>query len=262
MDNNYIRGGYILKPRCIKDSWISKAPPVVRETWEWLLLNANHATVRYGGYSLNRGQLFCSYKDIREGLCWYIGYRKQMYSEDQMKHGMKTLMNNDMITSTKAPRGNIITICNYSRYQDPENYESTGRRIKAEPSNTPTEHHSSTSINKNVNNVKNEEKIVTSEADAPRNGVPYKKIIDLYHEKCPMLPKVSVLTSKRKTAIRSRWNEELLGDIDAWGNYFDYVSNTPFLCGQNDRGWRADIDFLTKPETAVKCQEGKYSEIQ
>ena len=103
---------------------------------------------------------------------------------------------------------------------------------------------------------------LSSVPDNPRNGVPYQKIIDSYHTICTALPKVAVLTAKRKTHIKSRWNEELLGDLDAWDNFFHYVASSPFLCGSNDRGWTADIDFLIKPETAVKCQEGKYNEIQ
>lgn len=88
--------------------------------------------------------------------------------------------------------------------------------------------------------------------------VPYQKIIDLYHEKTN-LPRVAVLSDKRKRSIKARWKEELLSDLEAWGNYFDYVASTPFLNGVNDRGWTADFDFLIKPETPIKCQEGKYS---
>lgn len=88
--------------------------------------------------------------------------------------------------------------------------------------------------------------------------VPYQKILDLYHEKTT-LPRVAVLSDKRKRSIKARWKEELLSDLEAWENYFNYVANTPFLNGSNDRGWTADFDFLIKPETPIKCQEGKYT---
>lgn len=89
-------------------------------------------------------------------------------------------------------------------------------------------------------------------------SVPYQKILDLYHEKTT-LPRVAVLSDKRKRSIKARWKEELLSDLEAWENYFNYVASTPFLNGSNDRGWTADFDFLIKPETPIKCQEGKYT---
>lgn len=88
--------------------------------------------------------------------------------------------------------------------------------------------------------------------------VPYQKILDLYHKKTT-LPRVAVLSEKRKRSIKARWKEELLSDLEAWENYFNYVASTPFLNGSNDRGWTADFDFLIKPETPIKCQEGKYT---
>ena len=90
--------------------------------------------------------------------------------------------------------------------------------------------------------------------------VPYQKIIDLYHD-VTRLPRVTVLSEKRKRSIKARWNEGVLDSLEEWEKYFNYVANNPFLNGNNDRNWFADIDFLIKPETAIKCQEGKYNGI-
>ena len=72
MNNNKITGGYYIKARCTQSSWIAHAPPVVRETWDYLLRKANHKDKRYNGFIVKRGQLFCSYKDIMEALHWKI----------------------------------------------------------------------------------------------------------------------------------------------------------------------------------------------
>jgi hypothetical protein len=74
---------------------------------------------------MKRGEQFVSLIEIREALHWKVGYRKMMYTEDQMKKAMKLLRSHHMIASTKAPRGMVISICNYSKYQDPQNYEGT-----------------------------------------------------------------------------------------------------------------------------------------
>jgi len=148
-----IKGGYYVKARCIKDSFISLATPCARETWDYLLREANYADSKYGGFYLKRGQLFRSYNDIRHDLRWKVGYRTHYFSENQMKHGMKALMKALMITVTKAPRGNIITVLNYDYYQDPQNYEGTSEKTTNQPTKAPRRPQSSPSINKKNKNV-------------------------------------------------------------------------------------------------------------
>lgn len=36
------------------------------------------------------------------------------------------------------------------------------------------------------------------------------------------------------------------------------VPASPFLCGQNDRGWKADLDFFMRPARFAKLLEGSY----
>ncbi|WP_163322984.1 hypothetical protein [Draconibacterium mangrovi] len=132
-----IEGGYILQPRKIKESDISKAPPYVREIWHYLLREANSADNKYAGHTISRGQLFRDYKSIREDLAWYVGYRKEMYNENHTKKAMKFLRDTGRITTMKELGGVLITICKYDYYQTPRNYERTiGRTIErtnAEP---------------------------------------------------------------------------------------------------------------------------------
>lgn len=119
-----INGGYYIKARCIQSSEVAYAAPVVRELWDWLLMNANHTDSKYKGFLVKRGQLFRSYNDLIEGLSWRVGWRKMSYNENQMKKAMKFLREHLMITSKKELGGVLITILNYDYYQDPNNYES------------------------------------------------------------------------------------------------------------------------------------------
>lgn len=100
-------------------------PPYVREVWDWLLMKANHTDRKTSGTVVKRGQLFTTLDEIRDGLCWYIGYRKMSYTKDHMKKAMKALKKSYMIDTTKSTRGLLITICNYDFFQNPKNYEST-----------------------------------------------------------------------------------------------------------------------------------------
>ena len=115
-----IAGGYYLKARKTQESWIAHAPPHVREIWDWLLLNANYEDHK----EIKRGQCFTSYNEIREGLHWMVGYRKERYSKWDCEKAMKVLTKATMVATTKTTRGLIITILNYDIYQNPKNYES------------------------------------------------------------------------------------------------------------------------------------------
>lgn len=157
MRGEQIAGGYYLKARKIQQSDISTCSPAVREIWDWLLMNANHKNSRDG--RIKRGQLFRTYEDIREGLKWYVGYRKERYSEDVTKKAMKALRRHGMITTTKAPGGVLITICNYDFYQNPKNYEGTNEGTNEGTAKAPSRHQGGTTYkNKNEKNVKNEKK--------------------------------------------------------------------------------------------------------
>jgi hypothetical protein len=142
-----IPGGYFIKARKIKDSDIAHCAPVVREVWDWLLMECNHKP----GNGINRGQCVRRLVDIQEGLHWYVGYRKMMYSKTQCESALNTLRKMLMITTTKTTRGMLITVCNYDTYQNPKNYEDNNEDNKK----TTRRQQPSDTINKNDKNDKN-----------------------------------------------------------------------------------------------------------
>ena len=132
-----IEGGYYIKARTIQESNISLAPPHVREIWDWFLMKANHADFVH----VRRGMLFTSIKEIQEGLKWYVGYRKEVYTKSKCEMALNWLRKNSMIETTKTTRGMVISICKYDYYQNPKNYEtnsekSTKTTRKEQPSDT------------------------------------------------------------------------------------------------------------------------------
>lgn len=150
-----IKGGYYLKARCIQDSEIAHAPPHVREIWDWLLKEANHKTVKKHGQTYNRGEVLCTYNDIRDALHWMVGWRKMTYSKWDCEKAMKVLKKATMIATRKTTRGLLITICNYEYYQNPKNYESQNYTADTKATRKPQ---STDTINKNEKNEKNDKK--------------------------------------------------------------------------------------------------------
>lgn len=97
---------------------------------------------------------------------------------------------------------------------------------------------------------------------------PCDEIVDLYHECLPELNRVNktLLSDPRKRAVKDRW-KFLCADqgvsskaqgLEQIQRYFNVVRKQPFLLGKNDRGWKADFDWLFKQSNFVKVLELKY----
>lgn len=95
-----------------------------------------------------------------------------------------------------------------------------------------------------------------------RVQVPYKKIIGLYHEMLPELPRFEKLTSARQAQIRQRFLNDLPTG-DHWRNFFAYVRQSRFLMGlaepkTGQPPFRADLQWLTKESNFARIQEEFY----
>lgn len=96
------------------------------------------------------------------------------------------------------------------------------------------------------------------------NGnVPYQKIVDLYHEALPMLPKVWKLTEARKAALRARWRGGDMDTIEDWATYFRIVAKSKFLTGRVEpppgrKRFEATLEWLIKDGNFTKIMEHKY----
>ncbi len=103
-----------------------------------------------------------------------------------------------------------------------------------------------------------EERESTAGAADPRPSAfpPIEQLGDLWRSKCPTLRQPAKWTDSRKRAWAARCREA--GWSDALPAVLDRIAVSQFCNGQNDRGWRADVDWLLRPDTATKVLEGKY----
>ncbi len=120
----HIEGGYILLARKLGDSGIIEKPPLYCKLWIWMLLQAsfkNHG-------DLKRGQFFTSLESMRDAMKYRIGYRTSKPSIKEIRDALSFFTHESpyegpMAVSMKVTHGMVITICNYSYYQDISNYE-------------------------------------------------------------------------------------------------------------------------------------------
>ena len=95
---------------------------------------------------------------------------------------------------------------------------------------------------------------------------PHQKIIDLYHETLPALPRVKVWNDQRRSNLRARWREsEERQDLTWWREFFETVGESDFLMGRT--GGNGDrqpfvcaLDWLIRPTNFAKVIEGRYGD--
>lgn len=91
---------------------------------------------------------------------------------------------------------------------------------------------------------------------ASRLTVPVQEIFDAYNEICVSLPHAETITQMRRKAIHARYIE--VKDVEKFKAVFRKAQESAFLTGRNDRGWRADLDWILKPANFTKIAEGNY----
>jgi hypothetical protein len=81
-------------------------------------------------------------------------------------------------------------------------------------------------------------------------------VLELFSDILPGLAQPKQVGGSRRTALKARMREQ--PKLDWWYDYFRAVEKQPFLTGENDKGWRADFDWLLKPANVSKVLELKY----
>lgn len=96
----------------------------------------------------------------------------------------------------------------------------------------------------------------------PKGGFsPTDRAIEVFsgHASKAGLPVPRKVTADRRRKIEARIREH--GE-DAWAEACRRMAASAFCRGENDRGWRADLDFLCQPKSFNGLLEGKYDDRQ
>lgn len=72
------------------------------------------------------------------------------------------------------------------------------------------------------------------------------------------LPQAETLNDKRRKAINRLMTELNEPTLEAVNNYFAAFARVakPFYFGENNTGWRANLDYLLRSDTLIKTREG------
>lgn len=206
----------------------------------YYVCKADHEPYKEDGVSVGRGQVLITRKDVCSEL---------KMSEQTFKTCMKRLIADGKIsTANELFRSTVVTVLNYSRYVEIANDNSASEQ---------------SSDNQIAPSSLFADDIVPEvpKIDKPKNKkqeVDCDFIVNLYHDRCPSLPKVIKLGDKRKMKIRVRF-EEMSFSYETLQEVFDRCEASHFMRGDNNRGWRADFDWIfANSQNWVKVLEGKY----
>lgn len=152
----------------------------------------------------------------------------------------------------------IICVSNWCKYQSTDELakirEQTRRRVeKCREKKKQKELEESCSVTVTLNG--NENALISNTLSSPKPNV-CDEIISKYNAICTNLSKVIKSTDKREKAIKAFLKQMTVEEFE---NACKIANETKFLIGKNDRGWRADFDFIIKPDNAIRIIEGKYT---
>lgn len=264
--------------RKLKENSIWKDKPYARgQAWLDMLLLASHSrreiVYRNATYDLGPGEVITSVSSLAQRWGWERRKAKRFLSE---------LEKNNMITAEMDNRKTRITIANWSSYQTQESADSTTEEIwyNRNPENGTTENrktvqqktagktskdsglkkaqetlwHNSQQTNGTTGNAKtvqlyNKQECLNKNVLYPPPIVPPLKLEDFveYWNSFSQLPEVKVLSKSRRGKFNCRCREKPFAEN--WKTIIEELSCSDFHCGQNDRNWRADIDWILRNDS-------------
>ena len=94
----------------------------------------------------------------------------------------------------------------------------------------------------------------------PKGGIPPLDVLRAFEAYNALalrtgLPQAAKLTPDRHRKIAARLKDY---GLDGWAKALDRIEHSAFLTGQNDRQWRASLDFLCQPASFSKVHDGGY----
>lgn len=69
------------------------------------------------------------------------------------------------------------------------------------------------------------------------------------------LPRILAISKQRREKLKSILKQH---GIDTWKVAMSRAADSAFLAGDNDRGWKPNLDFFLQPSSFVKLIEGQY----
>lgn len=217
---------------------------------------ADHEPYSVDGVYVGKGQVLITRKEV----CSTLNMKEQTF-----RTCMKRLVADGKIATTNDLfRSTLVTVLNYSRYIDCNESslnvasEIERKSVISEQPHPQNEANSESPTPISLFGDDTPAEVPVPTKSKKRQEVDCDFIVNLYHDRCPSFPKVIKLSDKRKMKVRVRF-EEMSYSYETLQEVFDRCEASRFMRGDNNRGWRADFDWIfANPQNWIKVLEGKY----
>ena len=88
-------------------------------------------------------------------------------------------------------------------------------------------------------------------------SIEYNNIIDKWNKIIPT-SHIKVFNEQRKRLFKLRFKSLFNESYEEWEKFLLRISKIPFLWGNNDRGWKADFNWVLNETNYAKIIEGNY----
>lgn len=103
----------------------------------------------------------------------------------------------------------------------------------------------------------NKDTVTNKEEDTNKELCCFKEIVSAWNSLPSPFPKVVRLTSGRKRHLQARLGDDFWSSN--WNKALLMIPYSPFLSGNNNRGWMANFDWFITDRAVPQIIEGKYS---
>lgn len=220
--------------------WGWKTDPNMVALWIHILTNSAYEEDEFLGIKVSPGQLITGRKKLS---------KETGISEQTIRTCLRKLKSTNEVTIISKRKYSIITVTKWNEYQC-INQEDNQQLTNSQPTTN-----QQLTTTKEVKNIRNKEVIYSMSSE---NDV--QKAFDEYNTlACKIdIPKAQILSKSRKAKIKQRLIQ--CGGIDGWSDILRKLSNSNHCKGNNDRGWKANLDFILQESSFIKLMEGYYDD--
>lgn len=220
--------------------------------WFWLVARAAWKPTPFdvGGkvITVQRGQICTSRSQLAAAWNW---------SPSAVERFLARLETEQMIGRATGQGRSIITICNYSKYQDKSektgqaNGQQTGQQSDSDRTTKEPLNHLTIELGPNG-------PCASDDAPPPANDDVLKPehVVEAWNDTAQRigLPKVINLNDPRRKRLRTMIRQH---PPDDFARALDALERSP-LCRGEKTDWRADFDFFLQTKSFTKLLEGAY----
>lgn len=248
--------------------------------WEWyndlntfklfvhLLLTVNVKDKKWQGITIKRGEIITSVSALA---------KETGLSVSRVRTSLRHLQSTNEITVNTTAKYTVIKVTLYNEYQNNQKNDkvidkvidkvkNSEKSVMTRLSNNKYQSDDKQIANNLTNKSQSDDKVMTTTKEYKEYkeykedddiGIAPRDVIFLFKKICKSYPISEEISDKRKLLIEDCMKKY---GIEKMKKVFEKAEQSEFLKGKNQKRWKANFDWLIKPDNFIKVLEGNYDE--